>query len=269
MVKYTISGFADEISDDLNTQLLVHKNLGFKRIELRKTGGKEITELSGAEVAETFRLLHVHKIRPYSIGSPIGKISLDDDLDAHFELARRVCHITHVLGGKIVRVFSFYPRKNKPFDSADKDIIVDFLKRLAAIAHFYRITICLESGKDTYGESPEKVRELLDLVNMDKLRCAFDMANFAACGHDPMEAFELLRDYIMYFHIRDVDENGDSVRLGDGIAKIPEILKAYHAYKDDGEIFLALEPKMSAADDPTGEYIAAAEKLKLITENIK
>ena len=268
MVKYTLSGFADEISDDLNTQLLAHKKLGFKRIELRKTSGKEITDLSGAEVAETFRLTRFHKIRPYSIGSPIGKISLDDDIDAHFELARRACHITQVLGGKILRVFSFYPRENKAFDSSDRDKIVDFLKKLADIAHFYRITICLESGKGLYGDSPEKMKELLDLVNMDKLRCAFDMATFAENGHDPMEAFELLRDYVMYFHVRDVDENGKNVQLGDGIAKIPEILKAYSDSKEGGETFVAIKPNLTDSADPTGEYITAAEKLKSITENI-
>lgn len=257
MVKYTITGFADEVNSDLNTQLLVHKNLGFKRIELREVNGKNISDLTGAEVAETFRLLHVHKIRPWSIGSPIGKISLDDDLDAHFEYARRVCHITHVLGGKIVRVFSFYPRKNKPFDNADRDIIADFLTRLAEVSRFYRLTICLESGKDTYGDSPENVRELLDLVNMDKLRCAFDVADFADRGYDPINALELLCDYVMYFHVRDLDESANAA----------DVLKAFYDYKDSGDFFVAIESeKQNTGEDG---YIASVEKLKDIINNIE
>jgi len=269
MVKYTISGFADEMYDDFEQQLRGHKSLGLNRIDLRRINGKNISELSGAEVAETFRLLHVYKIRPYSIGSPIGKISLDCDLEEHYELARRIFHMAHVLGAKYVRVFSFYPREGKEFDRHDRDVIAAFLKRLAETARFYRITVGLENEKGLYGESPERVRELLDLVNMEKLRCVFDMGNFVNDGHDPEKAYRLLSDYVTTFHIKDVTKAKEMVMTGQGDAKIAEILAAHYALRDGGETFISLEPHLTDKGDRAAAYIAAADKLKNIVENIK
>ena len=285
MTKYTITGFADEMCDDLEGQLKGHKALGLKRIDLRHINGKNISELTGAEVAEVFRLLHVYKIRPYSIGSPIGKISLDCNLDAHFELARRILHMAHVLGAKVVRVFSFYPRKDKEFDSSDRDVIVDFLTRLAKIANFYRLTVCIENERGVYGESPERARELIEAVNLEKLRCVFDMGNYVHDGYDPIAAYDILADYVFSFHIKEVNAAREMVLIGDGDSKIAEILKKHYDARSGGEIFLALEPHLanftglsalsdahikhsSGINDRALAYTASAERLSEIIDNI-
>lgn len=286
MTKYIISGFADEMYDDFEKQLEGHTSLGINRIEPRFINGKNISTLSGAEVAEVFRLLNVYKIKPYAIGSPIGKISLDDDLDEHFELARRVFHIAHVLGAKAVRIFSFYPHKDKAFDSADRDVIVDFLSRLADIAKFYRITLCLENERNVYGESPERAKELIELVNSEKLRCVFDMGNFVHDGYDPEAAYEVLADHVQYFHIKEVNKAREMVMTGDGDAKIAQILAKHAARTEAKETVISLEPHLadfgglsaltdacikqnSGVSDRVLAYMTAAERLKEIVKTIE
>ena len=285
MTKYVISGFADEMYDSFVDQLKGHSALGLDRIELRFLDGKNISTLTGAEVAETFRLLHVHKIRPAAIGSPIGKISLDDDLDQHFELARRVFHIAQVLGAKGIRVFSFYPHKDKPFDDADREVIVNFLGRLVDLAKYYRVVVCLENERNVYGESPERARELLERFD-GNLRCVFDMGNFVHDGYDPEAAYEVLSDYVHYFHIKEVNKSGEMVMTGDGDAKIAEILAKHYARTDAKETVISLEPHLadfgglssltdacikqnSGVSDRVLAYMTAAERLKEIVKNIE
>ncbi len=286
MTKYVISGFADEMYDSFEDQINGHLALGLSKIELRFLDGKNISTLTGAEVAETFRILHARKVKPYAIGSPIGKISLDEDLDAHFELARRVFHIAHVLGSKAVRIFSFYPHKDKAFDDADRDVIVDFLKRLAGIANFYRITLCLENERNVYGESAERAKELIDLVNSEKLRCVFDMGNFVHDGYDPEAAYEILADHVHYFHIKEVNKAGEMVMTGDGDSKIAEILAKHAKRTEAKETVISLEPHLanfgglssltdacikqnSGVSDRVLAYMTAAERLKEIVKNIE
>jgi len=59
------------------------------------------------------------------------------------------------------------------------------------------------------------------------------------------------------------------VMTGQGDAKIAEILAAHYALRDGGETFISLEPHLTDKGDRAAAYIAAADKLKNIVENIK
>ena len=52
MSKFIISGFADEISQDLSQQLSLLNELGIKHIEMRNVNGKGIVSYSLEEVKE-------------------------------------------------------------------------------------------------------------------------------------------------------------------------------------------------------------------------
>jgi sugar phosphate isomerase/epimerase len=69
------------------------------------------------------------------------------------------------------------------------------------------------------------------------------MGNFVLDGYDPIEAYNLLKPYIAYFHIKDSLPEGAVVPAGKGKAHIAEIL---HDWKDsnDGETFISLEPHL-------------------------
>lgn len=81
MKKYDvkISGFSDEISSDFTEQLRVVRDLGMNYISLRSADGKGIAEYSAEEVErELIPRLKETQVKVSSIGSPIGKVSIED-----------------------------------------------------------------------------------------------------------------------------------------------------------------------------------------------
>jgi len=81
---------------------------------------------------------------------------------------------------------------------------------------------------------------------------------------DILPAFELLKDYIDYLHIKDCVYSDGSIRpagLGDG--KIPELLKRFNETKN-GDTFLTLEPHLKVFDGlkDLEEEGGTADKLK-------
>ena len=78
----------------------------------------------------------------------------------------------------------------------------------------------------------------------DNFKCIFDFANFVQCRQDTMEAYELLKNYIHYFHIKDAMwENGEVVPAGKGDGQVGIILGLM---EDKGfEGFLSLEPHLT------------------------
>ncbi|MBQ8440588.1 MAG: TIM barrel protein, partial [Clostridia bacterium] len=103
-----LSAFADEYADSFAEQLTALNEFGIRYIEIRHVDKKNISVLSPEEVKTAKKLLDEHGVRASAIGSPLGKIRLDEDMDAHMEMAKQVFESANVLGAKYVRMFSFY-----------------------------------------------------------------------------------------------------------------------------------------------------------------
>lgn len=246
MSKIIISAFADEYDRDPRQQAEFLKSRGVPHIEPRFIGGKNIADLAENEAKEFAALLADHGVSAFAIGSPIGKINLADDFDAHLELAKNCFNNANILGAKNIRSFSFYLRDGQSRDDARAEVI-DKLGRLIDLADAHGLTLCHENEAKIYGESPERCLDILKAFG-GKLRCVFDMGNFVLDGHPPFPgAYELLRDYINYFHIKDSMSVGAIVPPGCGEANIKEILAAHKAYTG-ADIVVTLEPHLETFD---------------------
>ena len=246
MSKILISAFADEYDRDPLQQVEFLQSRGVGYIEPRFIGGKNIADLAENETKELAALMSAHGVSAFSIGSPIGKINLADDFDAHVELAKNCFNNAGILGAKNIRSFSFYLRDGQTRDDARGEVI-DKLGRLVSLADEYGLTLCHENEAKIYGESPERCLDILAALG-GKLRCVFDMGNFVLDGHSPFpKAYELLRDYITYFHIKDSMSVGAIVPPGCGEASIKEILAAHKAYSDS-DFVVTLEPHLETFD---------------------
>ena len=106
--RMVLSAFADEYADNLIEQCQELNNLGISYMEMRGVNGKNVSVLSKTEVREAKKVLADYGIKVSSIGSPLGKIKLDGDLDGHLETAKRVLETANELGAKNIRKFSFY-----------------------------------------------------------------------------------------------------------------------------------------------------------------
>lgn len=241
MAKIIISAFADEYSDNFEEQLQALNKLGITHIEIRHVNKKNISVLTKEEVLEVKELLDKYGIKVSAIGSPLGKIKLDGDMDGHIETAKRVFEYANILGAKFVRMFSFYaPAGKNILDMKDEAFAA--VGRLLEAAREYGVILCHENEAKIYGDVPARCRELLDIF--PDLACVYDMGNYVLEGVDPYpESYRLLKDRIAYFHIKDALAAGAIVPPGCGEAKIADILAEHKEYAN-GDFFVSLEPHL-------------------------
>ena len=108
MKNWIISGFSDEIDENIEKQFRHLNKLGISYFEPRGINGKNISDLSDDEVSALKSAMEQYGIKVSSIGSPIGKIQITDEFAPHLEKLRRTIRIAKELHASYIRVFSFY-----------------------------------------------------------------------------------------------------------------------------------------------------------------
>ena len=244
-----VSGFSDEISSDFDTQLETVKNLGMEYISIRGVNEKNFSEYTIEEVKEYIKpKLDEYKVKVSSIGSPIGKVFIDDEegFGKQISLLEKLCEMAKILDCKYIRMFSFYmPKDKNPEDY--KEEVINKLKIFTEIAEKHDIDRLHENEKDIYGDISSRCLTIFKEVGSEHFKGIFDFANFVQCMEDTRECYELLKEYIVYYHIKDaVKEDKENVVCGTGQGKIEEILT--DAIKDGYKGFLTLEPHLVIFD---------------------
>lgn len=240
--KCRISGFADEINEDFDVQLNVLNELGQEYIELRSADGTGVAELT-CEMAKTLgEKMAAAGVRVSSVGSPIGKIKITDDFEPHFETFRHVVELAEIWSVPYIRMFSFYmPEGEEPEQYRDE--VFSRIGRMVRYAEERDVILLHENEKEIYGDVGKRCLEIMEEFYGDHLKAVFDFANFIQCGQDTLEAYEMLKPYIAYVHIKDAEwGTGNVVLPGDGDGKVKEILANLDDEGYDG--FLSLEPHL-------------------------
>lgn len=247
--KLIISGFSDEISSNFDEQLQVVRKLGMRYISLRGIDGRNINEYSTKEVEQQILpKLESYGIKVSSIGSPIGKIFINDEEGFLKQLGdlERLCQICRVLECRYIRMFSFYIKKEEDYDKY-KDLVVKKIKEFTQIAEKYDVILVHENEKDIFGDIGRRCKVLLDEVKSERFKAIFDFANFVQCREDVMACYNMLKEDVVYFHIKDAHTNDNqNVVCGTGEGRIEEILEI--AIKEGYEGFLTLEPHLVLFD---------------------
>lgn len=242
MSNLRLSAFADECAESTKEQLQALERFGIGNIEIRHLNGKNISVLTKNEIAKAKKELDAHGIKVSAIGSPLGKIKLDGDMDAHMKTARHIFEAANILETDYIRIFSFYAPDGREIVDM-KNEVFDALEGLVCLAREYGVMLCHENEARIYGDIPSRCKEILDHFG-GELKCVFDMGNFVLEGVDPYpEAYELLRENIAYFHIKDALFQGAIVPAGKGEARIKEILGAHREYARE-DFFVSLEPHL-------------------------
>lgn len=244
-----ISGFSDEISSDLDTQLQKVSELGMRYISLRGIDDENI----GDYTVEKIRKNVIPKLKEWnisvsSIGSPIGKIYIQDEeaFEKQLEVLKNMCQIANILSCKYIRIFSFYIPTEQNFDDYQHTVIKK-LKAFSKIAEQYNVVLLHENEKDIFGDIARRCKFILDEVGSDHFKAIFDFANFVQCGEDTQACYELLESDIEYIHIKDaVYKDSINVVCGTGDGQIESILK--QAITSGYKGFLTLEPHLVVFD---------------------
>ena len=248
---WTLTGFADEISPELEEQLetLAQESMGY--MELRSVWNTNVLDLTDEELGRVKSATAQRGIRISSIGSPIGKVPVTEPFGPHLERFRRALYAADVMEAPYIRVFSFFvPEGQEPGHYRDE--VIDRMGIMASQAENSGITLLHENEKDIYGDVPSRCLDLLASVGSPALRAAWDAANFVQCGVRPYrEGYVSLRPYVEYVHVKDALSGSDEVvPAGEGDGQLPETLSALRASGFDG--FFSLEPHLASAGTFSG-----------------
>lgn len=222
-----IYAFADEASPDMTGQIVAMQRNHLHGLEIRGVDGQNIADITVDKAREVRRMMDDAGLRVWSIGSPIGKIGIEqEDFDAHLDKLRHTLTLADVLGAENLRMFSFYlPEHADP--ARYRQQVLDRMGEMLRTAQGSGVTLCHENEKGIYGDTAVRCRDLLDAF--PELAGVFDPANFVQCGQDTWEAWMLLEDRIRYLHIKDALQDGTVVPAGMGAGNIGRILAAYRA----------------------------------------
>ncbi len=238
MKQFTLAAFADEAGSDVEVQIRALQENGIPCLEIRGVGDKNITALTMDEAKELKKRLDDAGISVWSIGSPLGKISVGDEFAPHLDTFKHTLELSRVLGAGNIRMFSFFCPKGEA--AYCRDIVFERLHQFCAAAQGSGITLCHENEKGIYGDTADRCLDILR--NFPAIKAVYDPANFLQCGEDTIRAWELLEPYIAYMHVKDVREDGVVVPAGQGHGRIPELLERYE--KMGGQV-LTLEPHLA------------------------
>ena len=238
-MNFQLSAFADESSSKILEQIDALKRNGYSFLEIRAVNDQSFQKLSIAETKELAKILADNGITVKTLGSSIGKIKIDGDFDAHMEVYKHALEQGNIFGSEMIRLFSFFLPENE--DPAQyKNLVLDRMGLIAETAKQFGIKACHENEKGIYGAVASRCLEIHQAV--PELGGIFDPANYVQCGQDTLEAWEMLKSYITYMHIKDAKLDGTVVLPGTGDGNVPEIIGKYVA---QGGNFFTLEPHLS------------------------
>lgn len=246
MAKFILSAFADEAASSLEEQIEVLEQEGIHMIELRGVDGISCADLSVEQAKAIKQKLDEHHITLSALGSPYGKIGIDDDFTEHLEKFKKSLEICKILDCKRIRMFSFYyPEKEKPEKYLDE--VLARLEQMVKLAEEAGVLLAHENEKGIYGDVDSRCMELYRHFE-GRLGVIFDPANYIQSGVQPLKAYELQKETITYFHMKDaLMEDGSVVSVGNGDGHVPEILADVNK-RIQGEVILTVEPHLHVFD---------------------
>lgn len=258
MSEIKIFGFADEADSMINGQIDAMKRNGLNGLEIRGVDGENVSDISIEKAKEVKEKLDNNGLIIWSVGSPIGKININDDFSAHMDKLKHTLEVANVLEAENIRMFSFYLPDNEKAENY-RNQVIEYLNQMCEVAKPYKVNLCHENEKGIYGDIPERCLEIHKAL--PELKGIFDPANYVQCGVDTLKAWDMLKDYIYYMHIKDSQKNGFVVPAGCGDGFVSEIVKNYIA---KGGKYFTIEPHLTVFDglkdlEKEGEKSAVAD----------
>lgn len=235
MMKFKLCAFADEADKSIDKQIEAMLDNGIGYLEIRGVDGENISKITTEKAREVREKLDANGLSVWSLGSPYGKMKIEEDFSVHLDKFKRGLELADILGTKHMRMFSFRVPSGEAESYADT--VMEYLDAFRSAAKGSGIMLCHENEKGIYGDTADRCAKIHKAF--PDIKAVFDPANFVQCGEDTKLAWEKLGAYVEYMHIKDALEGGKVVPCGKGIGNLPWLLSQYK-----GEV-LTLEPHLS------------------------
>ncbi len=260
-----ITGFTDEVSDDLSLQIKALKELGWNHIDLRTVNGKNISSLTDKEFDHVHRQLTENNIQIACFGSTVANWgrdavkSFDQDM---LEMENSIRHMRKS-GVQFIRIMSYKIDSPVPLGSDYESVVIANIQKLVQLAEENGI-ICLHENCQTWGgQSCRHSLRLLEEVNSPALKLVFDTGNpFSmdrVAGEEPysyqnsLTFFQEVCPHVEYLHIKDgrwVKDSPQYTFPGEGLGNVAQILHLVKEHEMD--IPISIEPHVAVVfHDPT------------------
>jgi L-ribulose-5-phosphate 3-epimerase len=261
-----IAAITDEFSPTLADALPMMQEIGMTSAELRVVDGKNIIDLSDAELSRTRDAIQAAGLKVISIASPLLKCVLPNapEIDSRFQhdvfaskhtfedqprLTARAVEIAHFFSAPIIRVFSYW-RTVQP--ASCETAIAEALTNLAALAEKENLIIGLENEHACNIATAVETARILKLVSNPHLQIVWDPANALCAGENPFPGgyAVLPKERITHVHAKDCHiENGKPVWGPLGTRHVPW-KEQIAALLDDGyRGYLSLETHWQGPND--------------------
>lgn len=240
-----LSAFADEVTDDFLGQVkyLAAEHLGY--IEPRFINKKNIMDLTRQELNEAKKEIVDYGLKVSAIGSPIGKVRLDEPFEPHLDKFKHAVDLAVFFASPFIRVFSYYAPEGQ--DIADyRELVLERMLSQVEIIGDVDVVMVHENEAHIYGHTAENCVDLVGTVNSPKLRLVYDPANFVwgeKITDNVKSCWPLMKPYVAHVHIKDWKLGTDIGSIpGKGDGQIPELLAELAAMDYDG--CLTMEPHL-------------------------
>lgn len=222
-----LTGFADEAANqkEATQQFSAFAAMGLQYYTIRfidaGKGVKNVMQLTKSEITYIRHLEDEYGLNVSSLGSPIGKVKLQDvDDGSHNKYVpfakylkndvQKACELAHAFETKLIRGFSFYhPRKTNASEHIPQ--VVDQLGQIAEACHRSDLIFGLEIEANLVGQSGALLAEIYSKVNHPALMLIFDAGNITSMGNSAHEVFQQYSDMkrgIGWMHIKDYKHPG-------------------------------------------------------------
>lgn len=220
-----LSGFADEsaLSKKANEQFAALAAIGLKYYSIRfvDVGGgiKNVMALDESEIKQLQQMHADYGLKVSSIGSPIGKVKLNDFDDGTSnkyvpfekylkEDVQIACDRAEAFGSKLLRGFAFYhPKGTAPQPHVDQ--VAEQLGQIAEACDSRGLTFGLEVEANLVGQTGHLLAEITEKVNHSAMVTIFDGANIAMQGFTPDQVYQqyvAMKPSLGWLHIKDYSD---------------------------------------------------------------
>lgn len=263
-----LTGFGDEIDASLDIQMDVLDTLGISAIELRGVDGKNIAQVTPEEAKGIHARMSGRGFVPSALGSPIGKSNITDPFAPVLDTFKQLLEVAGILGAPAIRLFSFFIPDGEYV--AWRDEVMARMQALKDAARGTGVVLLHENESAIYGDYASRCVDLAQTLCDDQFGLIYDPSNFVQVGDDVWAAWNAVKPYVRYFHMKDSyrrlpgDESNPHCVVGNGDARVADVLA--DVAKTDFAGYFSIEPHLTHSDHVPGtnpeKWIAAANGLK-------
>jgi sugar phosphate isomerase/epimerase len=240
--------FTDEVAPEFPDAVRLAAESGARALEIRgRLFGQSIGELTPDRVEKINGLCGEYGVKIGSLGSPVGKCSMDDpeELERHGHVFDRMLRLSEAFDCPIIRGFAMWaPNRGKDWDrdhASYLDRIAEFLAPKAEQAAAHGAVLALENEWDTLLGSCAEARKILQyLGEPEGLGLVWDFGNSVPLGEAPYpRGYELIEPWVAHVHVKPNAGGSASPLPGTEDVTLGEVLA--RLWNDDYEGCISVE----------------------------